>query len=35
MYHQNLIIGVPARGTKTKLDIVPNKSEFKPRDVAL
>jgi uncharacterized protein YfaS (alpha-2-macroglobulin family) len=34
MYNQNQIIGVPARDKMLKLDIVPNKSEFKPRDVA-
>ncbi|HEX6718627.1 MAG TPA: MG2 domain-containing protein [Pyrinomonadaceae bacterium] len=34
MYSQNQIIGVPARDKMLKLDIVPNKSEFKPRDVA-
>jgi uncharacterized protein YfaS (alpha-2-macroglobulin family) len=34
MYSQSQIIGVPARDKMLKLDIVPNKSEFKPRDVA-
>src|SRR4030095_6812994 len=34
MYSQNEIIGVPARDKMLKLDIVPNKTEFKPRDVA-
>jgi alpha-2-macroglobulin len=34
MYNENQIIGVPARDKMLKLDIVPNKSEFKPRDVA-
>jgi uncharacterized protein YfaS (alpha-2-macroglobulin family) len=34
MYNQSQIIGVPARDKMLKLDIVPNKSEFKPRDVA-
>jgi len=34
MYSQDQIIGVPARDKMLKLDIVPNKSEFKPRDVA-
>ncbi len=34
MYSENQIIGVPARDKMLKLDIVPNKTEFKPRDVA-
>ena len=34
MYSQSQIIGVPALDKMLKLDIVPNKSEFKPRDVA-
>ena len=34
MYSQSQIIGVPARDKMLKLDIVPNKTEFKPRDVA-
>jgi uncharacterized protein YfaS (alpha-2-macroglobulin family) len=34
MYNQSQIIGVPARDKMLKLDIVPNKTEFKPRDVA-
>ncbi|HEX3252942.1 MAG TPA: MG2 domain-containing protein [Pyrinomonadaceae bacterium] len=34
MYNQSQILGVPARDKMLKLDIVPNKAEFKPRDVA-
>lgn len=34
MYSQSQIIGVPARDKMLKLDIVPNKTEFKPRDIA-
>src|SRR5438132_14226998 len=34
MYSQSQIIAVPARDKMLKLDIVPNKKEFKPRDVA-
>src|SRR5438552_5037959 len=34
MYNQSQIIVVPARDKMLKLDIVPNKKEFKPRDVA-
>lgn len=34
MYNQSQILAVPARDKMLKLDIVPNKSEFKPRDVA-
>jgi len=34
MYNQSEILGVPARDKMLKLDIVPNKTEFKPRDVA-
>src|SRR5439155_1060781 len=34
MYNQRQIIAVPARDKMLKLDIVPNKKEFKPRDVA-
>ncbi|HEY0347822.1 MAG TPA: MG2 domain-containing protein [Pyrinomonadaceae bacterium] len=34
MYSQSQLIAVPARDKMLKLDIVPNKKEFKPRDVA-
>src|SRR5437660_7507243 len=34
MYSQSQIIAVPARDKMLKLDIIPNKKEFKPRDVA-
>jgi uncharacterized protein YfaS (alpha-2-macroglobulin family) len=34
MYNQSQFIGVPAIDKMLKLDIVPNKTEFKPRDVA-
>src|SRR5947209_10815277 len=34
MYNQSQIIAVPARDKMLKLDIIPNKKEFKPRDVA-
>ena len=34
MYNQSQLIAVPARDKMLKLDIIPNKSEFKPRDVA-
>ena len=34
MYNQSQLIAVPARDKMLKLDIVPNKAEFKPRDVA-
>jgi alpha-2-macroglobulin len=34
MFSQSQIIAVPARDKMLKLDIVPNKNEFKPRDVA-
>src|SRR5436309_8290527 len=34
MYSQSQHIAVPARDKMLKLDIVPNKKEFKPRDVA-
>jgi hypothetical protein len=34
MYSQSQIIAVPALDKMLKLDIVPNKNEFKPRDVA-
>ncbi|HYR77652.1 MAG TPA: MG2 domain-containing protein [Pyrinomonadaceae bacterium] len=34
MYNQSQLIAVPARDKMLKLDIVPNKTEFKPRDVA-
>src|SRR3954451_21384122 len=34
MYSQSQFIAVPAVDKMLKLDIVPNKSEFKPRDVA-
>jgi uncharacterized protein YfaS (alpha-2-macroglobulin family) len=34
MFEQSQIISVPARDKMLKLDIVPNKKEFKPRDVA-
>ena len=34
MFEQSQILAVPARDKMLKLDIVPNKTEFKPRDVA-
>src|SRR2546430_509985 len=34
MYNQSQTTAVPARDKMLKLDIVPNKKEFKPRDVA-
>lgn len=34
MFEQSQLIAVPARDKMLKLDIVPNKKEFKPRDVA-
>jgi uncharacterized protein YfaS (alpha-2-macroglobulin family) len=34
MYDQSQLLAVPARDKMLKLDIVPNKKEFKPRDVA-
>jgi hypothetical protein len=34
MYNQSQLLAVPARDKMLKLDIVPNKTEFKPRDVA-
>ncbi|MEK6334777.1 MAG: MG2 domain-containing protein [Acidobacteriota bacterium] len=34
MYNQSQLIAVPARDKMLKLDIVPNKKEFKPREVA-
>ncbi len=34
MYNQSQMLAVPATDKMLKLDIVPNKSEFKPRDVA-
>ncbi|MGQ0761113.1 MAG: alpha-2-macroglobulin family protein [Acidobacteriota bacterium] len=34
MFEQSQILAVPARDRMLKLDIVPNKKEFKPRDVA-
>src|SRR5438477_8420718 len=34
MHNQSQIIAVPARDKMLKLDIIPNKKEFKPRDVA-
>lgn len=34
MFEQSQLIGVPARDKMLKLDIVPNKPEFKPREVA-
>jgi len=34
MFEQSRILAVPARDRMLKLDIVPNKKEFKPRDVA-
>jgi len=34
MYNQSQLLAVPARDKMLKLDIVPNKKEFKPRDVA-
>ena len=34
MYNQSQLLAVPARDKMLKLDIVPNKSEFKPRELA-
>jgi uncharacterized protein YfaS (alpha-2-macroglobulin family) len=34
MYNQSQLLAVPARDKMLKLDIVPNKTEWKPRDVA-
>jgi uncharacterized protein YfaS (alpha-2-macroglobulin family) len=34
LYNQSQLLAVPARDKMLKLDIVPNKKEFKPRDVA-
>lgn len=34
MYSQSQLLAVPARDRMLKLDIVPNKKEFKPRDLA-
>ncbi|MDX6305119.1 MAG: alpha-2-macroglobulin [Blastocatellia bacterium] len=34
MYNKSQVLAVPARDKMLKLDIVPNKKEFKPRDVA-
>jgi uncharacterized protein YfaS (alpha-2-macroglobulin family) len=34
LYAESQFIGVPARDRMLKLDIVPNKKEYKPRDVA-
>src|SRR3989441_3563895 len=34
MYSQSQLLAVPARDKMLKLDIVPNKKEFKPRDLA-
>src|SRR5215472_942811 len=34
MYSESQILAVPARDKMLKLDIVPNKNEFKPRDLA-
>jgi uncharacterized protein YfaS (alpha-2-macroglobulin family) len=34
MYNQSQLLAVPATDKMLKLDIVPNKKEFKPRDVA-
>src|SRR5207302_1384345 len=34
MFEQSQLIAVPARDKMLKLDIIPNKKEFKPRDVA-
>jgi uncharacterized protein YfaS (alpha-2-macroglobulin family) len=34
MFEQSQLIGVPARDKMLTLDIIPNKKEFKPRDVA-
>src|SRR5260370_37247293 len=34
MYNQSQVIAVPARDKMLKLDIVPNKKEFKPRELA-
>lgn len=34
MYNQSQLLAVPARDKMLSLDIIPNKKEFKPRDVA-
>jgi hypothetical protein len=34
MFEQSQIIAVPARDKMLNLEIIPNKKEFKPRDVA-
>ncbi len=34
MFEQSQLIAVPARDKMLKLDVIPNKKEFKPRDVA-
>jgi len=34
MYDQSQVLAVPARDKMLKLDVIPNKKEFKPRDVA-
>ena len=34
MYSQSQLIAVPARDRMLKLDIIPNKKEYKPRDIA-
>ena len=34
MYNQSQLIAVPATGKMLKLDIIPNKTEFKPREAA-
>src|SRR5258705_5332161 len=34
MYNQSQLVAVPANDKMLKLDIVPKKNEFKPRDVA-
>ncbi len=34
MYNQSEVLAVPARDKMLKLDIIPNKSEFKPREAA-
>jgi uncharacterized protein YfaS (alpha-2-macroglobulin family) len=34
MYNQSQVIAVPARDKMLKLDVIPNKKEYKPRDVA-
>src|SRR2546425_3892549 len=34
MYNQSQLLAVPARDKMLQLDVIPNKKEFKPRDVA-